>query len=451
MRRDLRLADHPALLAALDAADEVVPLFVVDPRLQRPAGQPRRAFLAGCLAELHERTGGRLVIRTGDPRTVVPVVADEVEATHVFVTADFGPYGTRRDAALGDRLTAVDSPYAVAPGDVTTAEGQPFKVFTPFHRRWKEHGWGIPADEPADPRWATGVGSEPLPRAPEPATGLPPGETAGLARLAEFAERVAHYATGRDRPAEDATSRLSPYLKFGCVHPRQALHAVRHRKGDGAERFRAELAWRDFYASVLAAFPDSARQTYRPEMAALRVNTGPSADRRFEAWAAGRTGYPIVDAGMRQLAAEAWMHNRVRMITASFLVKDLHIDWQRGAALFMDRLQDGDLASNQHGWQWVAGTGTDPAPFFRIFNPTSQGKRFDPDGDYVRRWVPELRHVAGGTVHEPWKLAGGIPPDYPRPIVDHDEERKEALYRYSRIREHTTERQPRPPARRSST
>ena len=217
---------------------------------------------------------------------------------------------------------------------------------------------------------------------------------------------------------------------------------MKHRKGEGAERFRAELAWRDFYASVLAAFPWSARHAFRPEMAAMKVDTGPDADRRFQAWAEGRTGYPIVDAGMRQLNEEAWVHNRVRMVVASFLVKDLHLDWVRGADHFLDRLQDGDLASNHHGWQWVAGTGTDPAPYFRIFNPTSQGKSFDPEGDYVRRWVPELRHVVGGTVHEPWKLKGGPPRGYPQPIVDHDEERREALARYNRIREHTTERRP---------
>ena len=222
---------------------------------------------------------------------------------------------------------------------------------------------------------------------------------------------------------------------------------MRNHRGEGAERFRTELAWRDFYASVLAAFPRSARHSLRPEMAAMELDTGPEADRRFEAWAEGRTGYPIVDAGMRQLRGEAWMHNRVRMIVASFLVKDLHLDWVRGADLFMDRLQDGDLASNNHGWQWVAGTGTDPAPYFRIFNPTTQGKKFDPDGDYVRRWVPELRQVAGGAVHEPWKLGGGPPsglpgadrrprrgaPGGPGPLRE-------------RIREHTTERQT--PARR---
>jgi deoxyribodipyrimidine photo-lyase len=426
---------------------------VLDPRLQDSSGAPRLAFLAGCLAELHQRTGGRLVLRSGPPAREVAAIAREVEADQVFVTGDFGPYGTRRDAAVegalaadGRRLIEVDSPYAVAPGDVTTAEGTPFKVFTPFHRRWRDHGWGTPADAPENPAWTSGLSSEPVPQGPDlgGTTILPPGEEAGLRRLAEFADRVVGYARGRDYPAEDATSRLSVYLKYGCVHPRQALAAVRNHKGEGAERFRTELAWRDFYAAVLAAFPHSARHSLRPEMAAMTLDTGPEADRRFEAWTEGRTGYPIVDAGMRQLREEAWMHNRVRMIVASFLVKDLHIDWVRGADLFMERLQDGDLASNNHGWQWVAGTGSDPAPFFRIFNPTNQGKRLDPDGDYVRRWVPELRHVGGNAVHEPWRLEGGPPRAYPAPIVDHDEERREALARYARLREAPKPEGPKP-------
>jgi deoxyribodipyrimidine photo-lyase len=353
----------------------------------------------------------------------------------VFVTDDFGPYGVRRDEAVetalsrgGRRLVRVDSPYAVAPGDVTSGAGTPYKVFTPFYRAWRAHGWPAPAAAPTMPRWASGVASEPLPAAPDlgPTTTMPPGELAGRRRLAEFADCVASYAEGRNVPGGDHTSRLSPYLRFGCLHPRQVLDAV------DDDRFRTEVAWREFYAAVLAFFPDSARMSFRPGMAALEVDTGSDADRHFDAWIEGRTGYPIVDAGMRQLAGEAWMHNRVRMITASFLVKDLHLDWRRGARLFMARLQDGDLASNQHNWQWVAGTGTDPAPFFRIFNPTAQGKKFDPDGTYVRRWVPELRDVDAAHVHEPWKQPGGPPTGYPPPIVDHAEERREALARYGR-------------------
>jgi deoxyribodipyrimidine photo-lyase len=233
----------------------------------------------------------------------------------------------------------------------------------------------------------------------------------------------------RDRPDLDATSRLSPYLHLGCLHPRQILDNLGH--GGDADKFRAELAWREFYAAVLAERPETAWHNVRGDLGDLGWDAGPAADEAFAAWASGRTGYPLVDAGMRQLAAEGWMHNRVRMVVASFLVKDLHLDWRRGARHFLDRLVDGDVASNNHGWQWVAGTGTDAAPFFRIFNPTLQAKRFDPDGDYVRRWVPELRAIPGPGVHEPWKRPDGPPAGYPRPMVDHGAERIVALERYA--------------------
>ncbi|CAN5439642.1 hypothetical protein BH18ACT1_BH18ACT1_07000 [soil metagenome] len=199
---------------------------------------------------------------------------------------------------------------------------------------------------------------------------------------------LSDYADDRNRPAKDGTTRLSVYLKYGCIHPRTIL--ARLGRGAGAELLRTEVAWREFYATVLADDPASARHDLRPEMTSMRYDTGTAADRRFEAWVAGCTGYPMVDAGMRQLAGEAWVHNRVRMIVASFLVKDLHLPWWRGARLFLARLQDGDLASNNHGWQWVAGTGTDPAPYFRVFNPVTQGEKFDPGGEYIRRWVPAL-------------------------------------------------------------
>jgi deoxyribodipyrimidine photo-lyase len=259
------------------------------------------------------------------------------------------------------------------------------------------------------------------------------GEGAALARLDDFlATQAADYADRRDRPADEATTRLSPYLKYGCIHPRTVLARLGRAKSH--EKLRSELAWREFYADVLWHTPESARQALQPKMAAMELDTGKRADERFDAWAAGRTGYPMVDAGMRQLSGEAWVHNRVRMIVASFLVKDLHIDWTRGARWFMQHLVDGDLASNNHGWQWVAGTGTDPAPYFRVFNPVTQGKEHDPDGDYVRRWVPELAGVAGAAAHEPWRLAGGLPPGYPERIVDHAAERLEALSRYESLK-----------------
>ncbi|HEX8804863.1 MAG TPA: FAD-binding domain-containing protein, partial [Acidimicrobiales bacterium] len=273
-----------------------------------------------------------------------------------------------------------------------------------------------------------------VPAPPPVDADLPPaGEAAAERAARRFVDGpLERYGDDRDRPDLDDTSRLSPYLKWGCIHPRQLLARLGRGRSHGV--FRTELCWRDFYADVLWHRPDTVRQAFVPSMRAMQVDTGPGTDEAFAAWAEGRTGYPIVDAGMRQLRAEGWMHNRVRMIVASFLVKDLHLDWTRGARWFMRHLVDGDVASNQHGWQWVAGTGTDAAPYFRIFNPTAQGERFDPDGDYVRRWVPELRSVPGRAVHQPWRLPGGVPAGYPEPIVDHADERVEALRRYDRVR-----------------
>ena len=237
-----------------------------------------------------------------------------------------------------------------------------------------------------------------------------------------------HYGQRRDLPGVDATSRLGPYLKFGCLHPRQLLHRL-DLDNPSHETFAQELAWRDFYAAVLHAWPESAWKPFNTGYPAVRVDTGPLAEQRFAAWCAGRTGFPIVDAGMRQLVAEGFIHNRVRMIVASFLVKDLHLDWTRGARFFLQHLYDGDLPSNNHGWQWAAGTGTDAAPYVRVFNPRRQGERFDPDGTYVRRWLPELAGVPNSSLHDPHADGAG-PDDYPRPIVDHAAEREEALRRF---------------------
>ncbi|HEY1734528.1 MAG TPA: deoxyribodipyrimidine photo-lyase, partial [Acidimicrobiales bacterium] len=407
-RRDLRLADHPALDDALDRCQAVVCLFVVDAQLTGPSGGPRLAFLAECLADLDRSTGGNLVIRSGDPVDIVPAVAAEVAATGVWCTADFGPYGRRRDEAVGGALGThsiafhrVGSPYAVPPGTLTAASGRPFRVFTPFWRVWEAAMAGSDGTRLGRTsrrrtarlvdEQAVTVGSEPLPMPPATVARLPEaGEGAAQRVLDRFLRGpVDHYDDARDRPGVAGTSRLSPYLRFGCLHPRQVLRRLDGRRADH-RRFATELCWREFYADVLFHHPATARQPYRNGWLGAATDTGPAAADRFRAWTEGRTGYPIVDAGMRQLAAEAWMHNRVRMIVASFLVKDLHLDWADGARWFMRQLVDGDLASNQHNWQWVAGTGTDPAPYFRIFNPVTQGRRFDPDGRYVRRWVPEL-------------------------------------------------------------
>ena len=269
---------------------------------------------------------------------------------------------------------------------------------------------------PADPDLPAGL------RLPEA------GEAAALDRWVEFRDSaVGTYADHRDRPDLPGTSRLSVHLKYGTVHPRTLLADLSGRAGQGAETFRRELAWREFYADVLWHEPRSARECLNTRFAALELDSDQD---RFAAWAEGRTGYPIVDAGMRQLRAEGWVHNRIRMIVASFLVKDLHLDWTVGAREFLRRLVDGDLASNNHGWQWTAGTGTDAAPYFRVFNPVAQSQRFDPEGAFIRRWVPELAHAEGVDVHAPWQSKRGVPLGYDAPIVDHAAEREESLRRY---------------------
>ncbi len=440
-RRDLRLSDHPALREAVADDDKIVPLFVLDPALLGPAGGPRVAFMLDCLRSLDHDLDGNLVVRTGDPVDVVPALAREVQASAVHISADFNPYGRRRDEdvakALGQTpLTATGSPYAVSPGRVHKPDGDPYRVYTPFYRAWAEHGYPRPPKRPTTIDTVKGLQTDRLPAAPDiGGTELPKaGEEAALGRWAEFRdERLVSYAQDRNRPDLPASSRLSPYLRWGCIHPRTPLADLTGRTGKGAEVFRKELAWREFYADVLYHQPDSARENLQPRYEGLRVDSGKSADERFAAWAAGRTGYPIVDAGMRQLSAEAWIHNRIRMVVASFLVKDLHLGWKEGARHFMRYLVDGDLASNQHGWQWVAGSGTDAAPFYRVFNPVKQGQKFDPTGDYVRRYVPELRGIEGPAVHAPWELPEQ-PKDYPAPIVVHDDERREALERYEAIK-----------------
>ncbi|HVM10181.1 MAG TPA: deoxyribodipyrimidine photo-lyase [Acidimicrobiales bacterium] len=442
-RRDLRIDDNPALAAAV-ADGPVVPLFVLDDRLRAPSGPNRVAFLYGCLRQLDGSLGGRLVLRTGRPAEVVRALAQEVGATAVHAAADFGPYGRRRDEevereldAAGIELVRTGSPYAIEPGSLVTKTGTPFRVFSPFYRAWKARGAATAAAPALDPATIEVVDRPPSESIPDDPAGaspnLPvPGEAAGRERLRRALVGADGYEAVRNDPAADGTTRLSPYLKYGCVHPRQVLAGL--GRSTSHERLRMELAWREFYADVLWHHPESAREPLQEHMAAMRTDRGPEADERFAAWAAGRTGYPIVDAGMRQLVAEGWMHNRVRMIVASFLVKDLHLDWQRGARHFLHHLVDGDLASNNHGWQWVAGTGTDPAPSFRVFNPVLQGEKFDPDGVYVRRYVPELAGIDIRFVHHPWDGPPDLFIDDPAPIVDHAAERGEALRRYAEVK-----------------
>ena len=437
-RSDLRLTDNPALLeAAASGSDGVVPLFVIDDTLW--ADHARSAYLARLLADLSERIGGLHVVH-GQPREEVARVARQVEAESVHIAGAFTPYGAHRDnvveaalAAYGVPLVRTGSPYAVAPGRVTKGDGTGYRVFTPYHRAWREHGWRDPAAPPEDVAWIRpddGV-TTPAARAPDGMTLPAHGEAAALARWRQFVdEDLRDYDETRDLPGRDRTSRMSVHLKWGTIHPRTMLADLAPLRSKGAEAYARELAFREFYADVLHQRPDSAFGYYNRAFERMEYDE-PGDD--LIAWKQGRTGIPVVDAGMRQLLAEGWMHNRVRMIVASFLVKDLHLEWQHGARHFMDHLVDGDLASNQHGWQWVAGSGTDASPYFRIFNPVTQGKKFDPDGEYVRRWVPALADVPVEHVHTPWQL-DRPPTDYPTPIVDHAEERAESLRRYDAIR-----------------
>lgn len=447
-RDDLRLADHPALHAAVQAAHggHVVGVYVDDPAT--PTETAHRVWRCAALADFHARCDGHLVVRTGAPEQVISQLAVEVGAVSVHVTRDCTPAGHHRDQAVSKALAlhGIDwvqtgTPYAVGPGVVTKkgnkqTPGDGYAVFTPFRRAWLDHGWPRPAPDLAGAvPWATGLESDGVPTHPGWAELVAPpqaGEHVALDRLAQFcAESVDTYDVDRDQTAIDGTSRLSAALAHGEIHPRTILAHLGGIDGPGAAMFRSELAWREFYADVLWRHPHTATDYYRPQFGAMEYDT-PGAQLR--AWKFGRTGFPLVDAGMRQLRTTGWMHNRVRMVVASFLVKDLHLEWQHGARWFMNNLYDADLASNSHGWQWVAGCGTDAAPYFRIFNPTTQGERFDSSGDYVRRYVPELRHLPGKTVHTPQKRPDGYAHGYPKPLVDHAEERLIALSRYDNIR-----------------
>ncbi len=425
LRRDLRVHDHPALEAARAQADHLVPVFCFDDRLLhgRHASGPRTQFLLECLADLDRSLrarGSRLVIRHGRPEREIPKLAAEVNAAAVHFSADVSAFARDRDRRVKRALAipAYEHPGLFAVDDVgaiRTQTDDPYTMFTPFHRAWSRSARRPPHGAPRR--------LPPLPNGLDPGTlpvledlglrqevedPMPGGESHARERLTRFvADRAAAYADTRDLPAENGASRLSPYLHFGCLSPRELEERV------ASAAFNRQLCWRDFYAHVLLHFPRNARwehqERYRGTIKWSR------AEGRFEAWCEGRTGYPLVDAGMRQLRREGWMHNRARLVVASFLTKDLGIDWRWGERWFMRLLLDGDQANNNGNWQWVTSVGVDPRPpFRRMFNPERQQERFDPAGAYVLRYVPELQNGGG----------------YPEPIVEHRAARQAALERY---------------------
>lgn len=423
-RRDLRLHDLPALLDAAKDDQEVLACYVLDPRLKASSGSRRLQYLYDSLRELRDGLDGKLLVVEGRAEDCIPTLVKKTEATSVHVSGDYFPFGLRRDEAVREALGEVPlepsgSPYLVSPGRVTKDDGTPYKVFTPFYSAWKAHGWRAPARTGAKTaRWIdpADVGGGVDVPAGDAELDHTAGEAAARKAWKAFvSSTVEDYADDRNRPDHDGTSRMSAHLKFGTIHPRTM--AADLGGGAGAQAYLRELAFRDFYANVVYSWPESTWWNWNKNFDRIEVDDDQDAKERFETWKAGKTGFPIVDAGMRQLAETGFMHNRVRMITASFLVKDLHLPWQWGARWFLEQLTDGDMASNQHGWQWAAGCGTDAAPYFRVFNPTTQGNKFDPDGAYVKRWVPEF--------------GGG---DYPEPMVDHAAERIEALRRYEAVR-----------------
>ena len=448
LTRDLRVRDHPPLRAALDAHDRVVSVFCLDDRLLhgRHASGPRTQFLLDALHDLDgalRERGGGLIVRHGPPEEELARLARATGADAVYCSADAGPFARARAqrvrAALADAGAALKArPGLFAVDDVgalRTQAGRPYVVFSPFHRAWL-----------AAPRRAVLGAPRALPPLPARVRKgrIPSLDALGLASdvadaprggEAEARRRAAAFTAGPAARYPEQTSRLSPYLHLGCISPRE----LEERKLPGA--FRRQLAWRDFYHHVLLHHPGNARRAHQPRYRGLRWSRS---RRRFDAWCAGQTGFPYVDAGMRQLQREGWMPNRVRLVVGSFLTKDLWIDWRWGEGWFMRHLVDGDEANNNGNWQWIASVGTDPAPpFRRLYNPARHQERYDPDGSYVRRWVPELARVPAAVLSEPWRMseeeqeAAGcvIGRDYPEPIVDHAAARREALARFAEARQ----------------
>jgi deoxyribodipyrimidine photo-lyase len=450
MRRAMRVDDNAALWHAVQESDEVVPLLVLHDIPAYAADTPRRRFVRQAIAELDAQLralGSHLHVRIGDPEKEIPAAASAYYAQAVYAARIYDEPGNQRDerirknlSEMGVAFECVKDRVLTESQEVRTGDGGPYRVFTPFKRRWLSLADDLPRPFP-DVKALAAVplasGSVIIDRLRNSQfTRRWSGDESPEKRFGTFLKSsLAIYDQRRDLPAVDGTSKLSHHLALGTISPRRVYWetvGVLRKKGPGvraaADTFISELIWREFYYHILTAYPYVLKSSFKEEFRNIQWRHSASA---FEHWKEGTTGYPIVDAGMRQLNEEGWMHNRVRMIVASFLTKDLHINWQWGERYFMDRLVDLDLASNNGGWQWVAGTGTDASPWFRIFNPVAQGKRFDPEGAYVRRYVPELARVPARMIHQPWLMtqqdqeAGGcvIGKQYPKKMVEHAEQR----------------------------
>ena len=436
-RRDLRVGDHPALNAAIEGSDEIVPVFILDKAQITEAGDKLLAYMGQSLRALDESLGNCLHIIEGDQVEVLKELIEMYGVSEVHISDEYERYGAARDArveAAGIKLVRTGSPYAVAPGRVLKpSDATPYRVYTPFYRAWCTHGWRAPAKTQSKiPAVTPPAKYRAFPDFPMPAgvNVIAAGEKAALARFKEFTKKgLEGYDENRNFAAIDGTSKMSTYLKFGEIHPRTLLAGLGESKAH--DTFRKEIAWREFYADVLFNNPDTDTEYYAKQFRAMRYD---KPGKQFQAWCEGKTGYPFVDAAMRQLVLEGWMHNRTRMVVASFLVKDLHLEWQLGERFFAQHLVDYDVASNAHGWQWTAGTGTDASPYYRVFNPIEQGRRFDENGDYIRKYVAELAHLSAAEIHEPWLFLDGYSHGYPERIVDHALERVESLERLKEIK-----------------
>ena len=436
-RRDLRINDHPALLAAVESAEQVIPLFILDKTQIKEAGAKLLAYMAQSLRSLDESLGNNLHIIEGDQVEVLTALIKKYDVQEVHISAEYERYGAERDArveAAGIKLVRTGSPYAVTPGRVVKpSDATPYKVYTPFYRGWRTHGYRAPAVTPKKFNVVQPTDKyRAFPDFPFPAGVqiIEAGEVAALKRFDAFTHNgLDSYDENRNFASIDGTSKMSTYLKFGEIHPRTLLANLGESKAH--DTFRKEIAWREFYADVLFNNPMTDIDYYAPKFKEMRYD---KPGKQFKAWCEGKTGYPFVDAAMRQLLLEGWMHNRTRMVVASFLVKDLHLEWQIGERFFAEHLVDYDVASNAHGWQWTAGCGTDASPYYRIFNPIEQGKRFDENGDYIRRYVPELAHLSASEIHEPWLFLDGYSKGYPERVVDHATERLESLARLQEIK-----------------